>query len=75
LKAPTTRQVEEASAMDVEMTVLREAIRMGRFEQCKAYAPTAGELCVIGQLVLRGTHIVLLNKLRPQAVAIAQESH
>ena len=46
-----------------------------RLVQRKAYSPTAGELCVIGQLVLGGTHIVLLNKLRTQAVALAHERH
>ena len=46
-----------------------------RLVQRKAYSPTAGELCVIGQLVLGVTHIVLLNKLRTQAVALAHESH
>ena len=74
-KALSTREVEEASATDEELTVLREAIKTGRFDQCKTYALAAGELCVIGQLVLRGTRMVLPNKLRPQAVALAHEGH
>ena len=73
--ALTTREVEEASAVDEELKALREAIKTGRFEKCKAYAPAAGELCVIGQLVLRGTHIVLPTKLRPQAISLAHEGH
>ena len=44
--ALTTRQVEEASTVDEEL----KTIKTGRFEKCKAYAPAAGELCVIGQL-------------------------
>ena len=49
---------------------------VGRFEQCKAYVPAAGELFVIGQLVLRGTRIVLPIKLRRKhAVALAHEGH
>ncbi|PFX23612.1 Transposon Ty3-G Gag-Pol polyprotein [Stylophora pistillata] len=47
----TTREVEEASAANEELKVLREAIKTGRFEKCKEYAPAAGQLCVIGQLV------------------------
>lgn len=62
-----TREVEEASAVDEELIPLREAIKTGRFEKCKAYSPAAGELCVIGQLVLRGTRILLPSKLRSQA--------
>ena len=73
--ALTTRKVEEASAVDEELKALREAIKTGRFEKCKAYAPAAGELCVIGQLVLRGTRIVLPSKLRPQAISLAHEGH
>ena len=73
--ALTTREVEEASAVDEELKTLREAIKTGRFEKCKAYAPAAGELCVIGQLVLRGTRIVLPSKLRPQAISLAHEGH
>ena len=73
--ALTTREVEEASAVDEELKALREAIKTGRFEKCTAYAPAAGELCVIGQLVLRGTRIVLPSKLRPQAISLAHEGH
>ena len=73
--ALTTREVEEASAVDEELKTLREAIKTGRFEKCKAYAPAAGELCVIGQLVLRGTRIVLPSKLRPQAISLGHEGH
>ena len=58
--------------MDEELKALREAIETGRFEKCKAYAPAAGELCVIGQLVLRGTRIVLPSKLRPPAISLAR---
>ena len=73
--ALTTREVEEASAVDEELIALREAVKTGRFEKCKAYSPAAGELCVIGQLVLRGTRIVLPSKLRSQAIALAHEGH
>jgi len=73
--ALTTREAEEASAVDEELKALREAIRTGQFEKCKVYAPAAGELCVIGQLVLRGTRIVLPSKLRPQAISLAHEGH
>ena len=73
--ALTTREVEEASAVDEELIVLREAIKTGRFEKCKAYSPAAGEVCVIRQLVLRGIRIVLPSKPRSQAIAVAYEGH
>jgi len=57
------------------LKVLREAIKTGRYEKCKAYATAAGKLYVIGQLVLRGTCIVLPSQLRPQVISFAHEGH
>lgn len=74
-KAMTTKEIEMESARDEELSEVKEAIKTGKFEKCKSYAPIAGELCVIGQLVLRGTRIVLPGKLRPQALALAHEGH
>ena len=34
-----------------------------------------GELCVIGQLVLRGTRIIIPSKLQPRTLALAHEGH
>ena len=47
----------------------------GQFEKCKQYMAVAGELCVIGQLVLRGTRIVIPKKLQPRTLALAHEGH
>ena len=58
-KCITTREVEETSAVDEELKALREALKTGRLEECKAYAAAAGKLCVIGQLVQRCTGTVL----------------
>jgi transposase InsO family protein len=71
----STREVEEATAQDNELTEVKHAIQSGRFEKCKSYMPFAGELCISGRLVLRGTRIVLPHKLRPQALALAHEGH
>ncbi|KAK2171025.1 hypothetical protein NP493_1110g00029 [Ridgeia piscesae] len=40
-----TRAVEEASATDDELHKVRRAIKTGCFDDCKPYAPIAGELC------------------------------
>ena len=61
--ALTTREIEEASADDEELKEVRKAIVTGRFEKCRQYMTVAGELCVIGQLVLRGTRIIIPSKL------------
>ena len=76
-KAMTTHDVERASSDDAELQQLRECIDTGRWTDCpdKLYAAISGELCVIGQLVLRRSRIVMPRKLRPQALALAHEGH
>ena len=54
---------------------MRKAIATGRFEKCRQYMTVAGELCVIGQLVLRGTRIIIPRKLQPRTLALAHEGH
>ena len=73
----TTHDVERASSDDAELHQLRECIDTGRWTDCpdKLYAAISGELCVICQLVLRGSRIVKPRKLRPQALALAHEGH
>ena len=73
--ALTTREIEEASADDEELRKVRQAMDTGRFDECKPYALVAGELCKIGQLVLRGTRIVVPQKLRATVLALAHEGH
>ena len=76
-KAVTTHDVERASSDDAELQQLRECIDTGRWTDCpdKLYDAISGELCVIGQLVLRGSRIVMPGKLRPQALALEHEGH
>uniref|UniRef100_A0AAV2MLX7 Gypsy retrotransposon integrase-like protein 1 n=1 Tax=Knipowitschia caucasica TaxID=637954 RepID=A0AAV2MLX7_KNICA len=74
-RALTTREVERASAEDKELDEVRKAIKTGRFEKCSAYGRIANELCTIGQLVLRGTRIVLPQSLRSRALILANEGH
>ena len=54
---------------------MRKAIATGRFEKCRQYMTVAGELCVIGQLVLGGTRIIIPSKLQPRTLALAHEGH
>jgi len=48
--ALTTREIEEASAVDEELVEVRKAITTGQFEKCKQYMAVAGELCVMVSL-------------------------
>ena len=76
-KAMTTHEVERASSDDAELHQLRECIDTGRWTDCpdKVHAAISGERCVIGQLVLKGSRIVMPRKLRPQALALAYDGH
>ena len=62
---------------DTELQQLRKCIDTGAWVDCpdRIYAAISGELCVIGQLVLRVSRIVIPHKLRPQALALAHEEH
>ena len=66
--AMTTREVEEASAADEELSTVRQCISGKPWDQLvyKRYLPCSGELCTIGKLILRGTRIVIRKKLRPE---------
>lgn len=71
----TTKEVEQISANDVELQRLKTAIQTGCFDDCPAYRHIAGELCVIGQIILRGTRIVLPQSLHGRALQLAHEGH
>ena len=73
--ALTTREIEEASAVDEELIEVRKAITKGQFDGCKQYMAVAGGICIIGQLVLRGTRIIIPKKLQPRTLALAHEGH
>lgn len=73
--ALTAKEIEEASAGDNEMVEVRQAVQTGCYDNCKDYIPVAGELCVIGQLILRGTRIVVPLQLRQRVLALAHEGH
>ncbi len=74
-RALTTKEVEQISANDMELQRLKTAIQTGCFDDCPAYRHISGELCVIGQIILRGTRIVLPQSLCGRALQLAHEGH
>ena len=75
--AMTTREVEEASNTDEERCAVKECLNGKPWDQLayKKYLPCSSELCSIGQLILRGTRIVIPKKLRPRVLSLAHEGH
>ena len=56
-----TREIKRASENDDELSDLRKCLISGHWEsfQFKEYVPVRNELCVVVQIVLRGTRIVI----------------
>ncbi|CAG2215593.1 unnamed protein product [Mytilus edulis] len=75
--AMTTREIERASENDPELKAVRECLVHSQWHRIefKEYLPIRSELCAIGQLVLRGTRIVIPISLREQVLQLAHEGH
>jgi len=76
--AITPRYIEEVSYMDEEIKALKQAIRANSFDNVDipaVYRAIKNELCVIGELVLRGGRIVVPQELRQKMLEIAHEGH
>ena len=76
-KAMTTREVEQHSHRNAELSEEGRCIRKGVWnnKECVKDVPVKEELCAIGKVVLCGTHIVISQSLRQQVLAIAHEGH
>ena len=77
LSAMTTREVEEASGDNEELSAVRQCISGKPWDQLvyKRFLPCSGELCTIGKLILGGTRIVIPKRLRPRVLSISHEGH
>lgn len=80
LEAITAKQVERISDKDGELSYVRRAIADGSFDQvpigvAKQFRPIIHELCIIGQIVLRGNRIVVPLELRPKMIELGHEGH
>ena len=75
--ALTAKEVERESEKDPELVSVRHYIRTGNWSECKMpyYSSVKNELCIIGQLVMRGTRIVIPQALRNEVLRLAHEGH
>ena len=76
-KALSGKEIENASESDPELKLLREWIKTGNWEECSQPSLKAlrHEFSVFGQLVLRGTRIIIPKSLRERVIEIAHEGH
>ena len=69
-------EIEEVSFQDEELEAVRKALETGHWSKApKAYELVSHELACIGQVVLRGTRIVVPRKLRARVLDLAHEGH
>ena len=59
--APSPKEIEQVSYDDQELSVVKGCVRSGNWSQCTvpSYLHVKDELCVYGELLLRGTRIVV----------------
>lgn len=68
--------IQEKSRMDEEILAVSEALNTGTWkESILAYKNIHEELCFVGEVLLRGTRIVVPKELRLQTIQLAHEGH
>ena len=75
-RAIPIQEIEEASAEDDEITMLRKCVQTNDWTVGEpAFKAVRNELTVVGKLVLRGIRSVIPRKLRKQVLELAHEGH
>ena len=70
------QEIESASADDEELQVVHSCLVSGNWEKApKPCMMVRNELTFIGQVILRGTRIVIPKVLRQRVVKLAHEGH
>ena len=75
--ALSTHEIECLSGADPEFHELRHCITLGDWSKCTmhSYLHVKDELCCYGQLILRGTRLVIPLHLRDRMLNLAHEGH
>lgn len=74
--ALTPKEIEQASFEDAELRQVRNCVMSGNWEcTLPSYAHVKDELSTYGELLLRGTRIVIPKILRDKVVKLAHEGH
>lgn len=72
-----TIEIERVSGADEELGEVRDCLKTGKWYKLidKRYLPIRYELSGIGQLILRGTRIVIPVDLRDEVLQVGHEAH
>lgn len=71
----TTKDIEQESAVDETMCAVRQALRVGVWEELPKFKHVRLELTNVGKLVLRASRICIPEKLQQQVLSLAHEGH
>ena len=75
-RAIPIQEIEEASAEDDEITMLRKCVQTNDWTVGEpAFKAVRNGLTLLGKLVLRGTRLFIPRKLRKQVLELAHEGH
>jgi len=75
-KAIPIDQIEEESSNDEEILQVKRAMQEKNWQdKTKLFKPFEYELCFIGDILLRGSRIVIPQKLRERTLQLAHEGH
>ena len=70
------QEIESASAEDEELQAVRNCLASGNWEKGpRSFVMVRNELTFIGQVILRGTRIVIPKVLRSRVLELAHEGH
>ena len=73
--AITTREIEQQSGVDAEMSQVRRAVNTGKWDELPDFKHVKDEITLIGCLLLRGQRIIIPKSLRKQILDLAHEGH
>uniref|UniRef100_A0A3P9MCB8 Gypsy retrotransposon integrase-like protein 1 n=1 Tax=Oryzias latipes TaxID=8090 RepID=A0A3P9MCB8_ORYLA len=72
----TPQQMEDLSAADPTLNIVRSCIETGDWKKCDpAYQTVKTELCTVGKIVMRGSRIVIPLAAQRQTLMLAHEGH
>lgn len=75
-QAVSIQEIEQESGKDKEFAELRKCIISNEWKDCpQVYKAVRYELCTLGQLILRGTRLVVPNNLRKCITELSHEGH
>ena len=73
--AITTREIEQQSGVDAEMSQVRRAVDTSKWDELPDFKHVKDEITLIGCLLLRGQRIIIPKSLRKQILDLAHEGH